>query len=97
SSYLRNLFSKTARRQYVRNYCDVMKTKPHETCAQDVVASLKQALGELTAKQGKDMSKWVVPSEWIKFQKLGAGSVPDIPWQNRGTHNHIVEITSDAG
>ena len=28
---------------------------------------------------------------------LGAGSVDPIPWQNRGTHNHAVEVLSDAG
>jgi hypothetical protein len=23
--------------------------------------------------------------------------VDPIPWQNRGTHNHVVEVLSDAG
>jgi hypothetical protein len=31
------------------------------------------------------------------FSNQGAGSVTPIPWQNRGTHNHVVEVLSDAG
>jgi hypothetical protein len=39
---------------------------------------------------------WTVPAENIEFFNLGAGSVDPIPWQNRGTHNHVVEILEDA-
>jgi hypothetical protein len=42
------------------------------------------------------MATWTVPAENIVFQELGAGSVDPIPWQNRGTHNHIIEILDDA-
>jgi hypothetical protein len=43
------------------------------------------------------MSQWSTPAENLVFQNLGAGSVEPIPWQNRGTHNHVVEVLSDAG
>jgi hypothetical protein len=62
-----------------------------------VVEALKKALTKLTADQGADMSAWTTPREDIVFQSFGAETVPNIPWQNRGTHNHIVEILSDAG
>gem|GEM_PF-5686753 len=41
------------------------------------------------------MSKWTAPAEWIEFQEFGASSVERIPWQNRGTHNHVVEVLPD--
>ncbi len=43
------------------------------------------------------MSEWTTDAWMIKFSALGFGSVPNIPWQNRGTHNHVVEILGDAG
>jgi hypothetical protein len=42
------------------------------------------------------MADWTTPAENIVFQEFGAGSVSPIPWQNRGTHNHAVEILGDA-
>jgi hypothetical protein len=42
-------------------------------------------------------SRWSTAAENIVFQELGAGSVEPIPWQNRDTHNHVVEVLSDAG
>jgi hypothetical protein len=46
------------------------------------------------------MSAWTMPAENISFtdnaNSATAGSVDDIPWQNRGSENHIVEILDDA-
>lgn len=42
------------------------------------------------------MSAWTAPAGWIEFSNQGAGDVPGIPWQNRGTHNHVVEILSNV-
>jgi acyl-homoserine lactone acylase PvdQ len=94
--YLADLFSKSAAARYSLDYCDNRATKKHETCTKDVVGALKQALKDISAKQGTDMSKWTTPAENIVFREFGGGSVPDIPWQNRGTHNQLVEILAKA-
>ena len=96
SSYLKNLFSWKARKKMARNYCDNINTNAKESCRGVVLSSLLDALAELREEQGQDMAEWKADAEWIEFLNLGAGSVPDIPWQNRGTHNHVVEILSDA-
>jgi len=96
SSYLENLFRKSSRMAYARNYCDDMSTGKGETCAQQIASSFKAALAKVRTDQGDDMTAWEKPAENIVYQKFGAGSVPPIPWQNRGTHNHVVEVLSDA-
>ena len=92
SSFIRNLFDENARRAYARDYCDNMETKETESCKQVVAKALGSALEALTTDQGEDASAWTTPAWWITYQNLGLGSVPLIPWQNRGTHNHVVEI-----
>jgi acyl-homoserine lactone acylase PvdQ len=94
SSYLRTLFDR-GKGSYARNYCDDLSTGDHESCRGLVASSLRRAVRELTQEQGRDMSAWEKPAENLQFQELGAGSVPEIPWQNRGTHNHVVEILED--
>ena len=96
SSYLENLFKKRSREAYARNYCDDMGTPKAETCAQQIVEAYKAALAKVRADHGEDMTAWEKPAENIVFTEFGAGSVDPIPWQNRGTHNHIVEVLSDA-
>lgn len=96
STYLENLFRKSSRTAYARNYCDDMSTDKAETCAAQIASSFKAALAKVRADQGDDMTAWEKPAENIVFREFGAGSVPPIPWQNRGTHNQIVEILSDA-
>jgi acyl-homoserine lactone acylase PvdQ len=96
SSYLRNLFRTRTRGGFARNYCDVRTTGARESCRSQVVDALEKALADLTEEQGEDMGAWTVPAENIEFFNLGAGSVDPIPWQNRGTHNHVVEIIEDA-
>ena len=97
SSYLENLFRKSSRAAYARNYCDDMTTRKAESCAQQIARSFSAALAKVRKDQGEDMSAWEKPAENIVFAEFGAGSVPPIPWQNRGTHNQIVEVLSDAG
>ena len=97
SSYLKLTFDHRTRDRLARNYCDNTGTEARETCRSVIVSALTQALDQLEEEQGDDMSQWAAPAWWIQFTpRLGAGSVPDIPWQNRGTHNHVVEILRDA-
>jgi acyl-homoserine lactone acylase PvdQ len=91
SSYLYDLFGNGAKR-YSLNYCDDRSTKPHEKCKDMVIKSLNDALAELKTAQGADMAAWTTPAEWIVFPSFGASDPLQIPWQNRGTHNHIVEL-----
>lgn len=101
SSYMRNLFTrKTRLARFDRNYCNNISTEEKENCVQLISESLVAALAQLTEEQGEDMTAWTKPAENISFTKNAnsatAGSVPDIPWQNRGTENHLVEVLSDA-
>lgn len=95
SSYLKNVFSRKGRKKLARNYCDKLGTKGKETCSQAAFSALLSALTQLRTDQGNDMAQWKADAEWIEFQELGAGSAEHIPWQNRGTHNHVVEILED--
>ena len=74
-----------------------MTTGKAESCNAQIASSFKAALAKVRQEQGEDMSAWATPAENIVFTEFGAGSVNPIPWQNRGTHNHVVEILSDAG
>ena len=96
SSYVLNAFKKKSARSYARNYCDDMGTPRKESCRDQVVKALDAALAALKEAQGDDMSAWTTDAWMISFGSLGLGSVPDIPWQNRGTHNHAVEILRKA-
>lgn len=99
SSYLKNLFNKKKAKRLALPYCDDRTTKDErEKCRTLVVESLEAALQELTTAQGSaTASEWTTPREDIEFQAFGFGSVDPIPWQNRGTHNHVVEILRDSG
>jgi acyl-homoserine lactone acylase PvdQ len=96
SNYLYDLFSKAGAKRYRLDYCDDVETDGRETCKDQVTKALTQAVEQLTAAQGADMASWITPGEWIVFEEFGAGSVDPIPWQNRGTHNHVVEALSEA-
>jgi acyl-homoserine lactone acylase PvdQ len=98
SSYLRNLLERKSRaRAFHRNVCDVKGTKKKESCRDQLLVALRQAKESLKSKQGSDISKWTVPAENMSFSKQGYGDVDPIPWQNRGTENHLVEVLTDAG
>ena len=96
SSYLENLFRKSSRKAYARNYCDDMTTNGPEGCSAQMAAAFTAALAKVREEHGDDPAAWEAPAENIVFSEFGAGSVDPIPWQNRGTHNHIVEILTDA-
>ncbi|MGH2819546.1 MAG: penicillin acylase family protein, partial [Actinomycetota bacterium] len=92
SSYLENVLHRRSRARLARNYCDDVGTRRRESCRRAIVASLGTALDELSGEQGRRMSAWRARAWWINFSEFGAGSVDRIPWQNRGTHNHVVEV-----
>jgi acyl-homoserine lactone acylase PvdQ len=75
------------------SYCDDRSTDRTESCAEQVAASLGAAVQELTTAQGADMSAWTWPADYIEFDAVGAAHVDPIPWQNRGTYNHAIEVT----
>jgi hypothetical protein len=97
SSFLLNTFNRSSRKQLARNYCDDISTPDRENCGVQVVKALDAAITALTTDQGEDMTAWGTDAWMITFSSLGLGSAPDIPWQNRGTHNHVVEILRKAG
>ena len=98
SSYLKNLFNRNAAKRLALPYCDNRTTEAREKCATLVIESLEAALTELEAAQETaTATEWTTPREDIEFQAFGYGSVDPIPWQNRGTHNHAVEILKDSG
>lgn len=74
------------------DFCDDLNTAAIETCAQKVQAAFDATLLELTAEQGPDPASWVWPADYIEFQEVGAQSANPIPWQNRGTYNHAIEV-----
>ena len=96
SSFLANVFNPKARRALARNYCDVLTTRPRESCSDQVVKALEATLKTLETEQGADMTKWTTDAWWISFSSLGLASVDDIPWQNRGTHNQVIEVLRKA-
>jgi penicillin amidase len=58
-----------------------------------ISASLASALNTLTARYGtSDVGRWVTADLSITWSPLGAGSVPQTPWMNRGTYNQIVSL-----
>ncbi|MGH2735871.1 MAG: penicillin acylase family protein, partial [Actinomycetota bacterium] len=90
SAYVDNLFGGGGVLDY--DYCDDRNSARRESCRYIVNQALDIALDQLIEEQGDDLGAWTVEAENIEFQAFGAGSVDPIPWQNRGTHNHIVEI-----
>jgi hypothetical protein len=96
SSYLQVLFNNKAKKKLALDYCKDSSGGAQLTCKSVVAETFKAAYDALVTEQGADMAAWTVPAENIVFQELGAGSADPIPWQNRGTHNHAVEILDDA-
>jgi acyl-homoserine lactone acylase PvdQ len=97
SSFALNLFNRKAKSQLARNYCDDKGTPKAETCSMQVAKALDDALKVLKVQQGADMSAWTVDAWMNTFQELGLGSAEPFPWQNRGTHNQVIEVLSKAG
>jgi penicillin amidase len=57
-----------------------------------IVRVLKEALDELEAEHGPEMSAWLTPVIIITFAQLGALPPPTMHGMNRGTYNHIAEM-----
>lgn len=57
-----------------------------------IIRVLKEALGELTASLGPDVSTWLTPVRTTGFSQQGALPSPRMHAMNRGTYNHIVEM-----
>ena len=75
------------------DFCDNRDTDFTETCDQMVQQAFDLAVTELTTAQGPNAATWTWPADYIEFDEVGRQSADDIPWQNRGTYNHAVEIT----
>ena len=90
SMHLWNVFNEA---ELTGDYCDNRKTGPKETCAEVVQAALQATVDDLTAAQGPSMQQWSWPADYIEFGEVGAVLAPPIPWQNRGTYNHAIEVT----
>jgi penicillin G amidase len=59
--------------------------------------ALVEALDALTSQFGtSDVTQWLTPDVYIHYAPLGAGSVPDIIWMNRGTYNQILQAGHDS-
>jgi acyl-homoserine lactone acylase PvdQ len=98
SSHVANLFDPRTRDDLRLNYCDKQGTrKRRESCKTIAIRTFRRAIEELMESQGDDPSGWEQGREDIVMSSQGAAVNFEIPWQNRGTHNHIVEILSDAG
>lgn len=57
-----------------------------------IIRVLKEALGELTASLGPDVSTWLTPVRTTGFSQQGALPSPRMHAMNRGTYNQIVEM-----
>ncbi len=69
-----------------------------EALGDAVTASLVTALDQLTGTYGStDPADWQQPISVIEWSPLGAGSVPDTIWMNRGTYNQLVELGTGDG
>lgn len=89
SNYLWHLFGEDA--SYSMDYCDTMGGST-TTCQEIIQSAFEAAVTELEAAQGGDPSAWTWPADYIEFSEIGAQAADPIPWQNRGTYNHAVEV-----
>ncbi|HEV3472712.1 MAG TPA: penicillin acylase family protein, partial [Actinomycetota bacterium] len=97
SSFLQNVFNRRASKALARNYCDnIGTTDTKESCGSLAISTLEATVEAIKSDQGEDMSAWTTDAWFNVFEGLGLGSVRKMAWQNRGTHNHIVEILRRA-
>ena len=87
-----NSFGRSTRSDMSRNYCDNIRTDRRESCARQVRRAFSSAVASLTKRFGA-INRWRAPADYIEFDEVGALSAEPIPWQNRGTYNHAVEVT----
>ena len=57
-----------------------------------IVRVLKEALDDLNATHGSDISTWLTPVRIVNFDEMGALPDPTMHAMNRGTYNQIVEM-----
>lgn len=93
TNYLWNLVAGHADK-YSRNYCDNIDSAATEDCAEAIRGAFEGAVADLTTELGADPAAWEYPAEYLRFSSLGSVTIPapGIPWQNRGTWNHAVQI-----
>lgn len=64
-----------------------------ETVEEAVTGALIDTLDDLEVFYGSsDPADWLQPVALIQWDPLGAGSVPDTIWMNRGTYNQITHM-----
>ncbi|MHB1261654.1 MAG: penicillin acylase family protein [Thermoplasmatota archaeon] len=69
-------------------WCDDVGTPKRETCKDQMVSALRDALAEV----GSDPAAWLIPIHESQFTAIG-GSNPDrIPMVNRGSWNQVVAV-----
>ncbi|HUR25097.1 MAG TPA: penicillin acylase family protein [Candidatus Thermoplasmatota archaeon] len=69
-------------------WCDHIGTGGVETCRDQLVGSLRDALAAL----GKDTAAWRIPIHESRFTPIGGAHADRIPMVNRGSWNQVVAI-----
>ena len=60
-----------------------------------IIGALEDAVDELTAEYGADMSTWLTPVRMQDYDETGFLPGADLhPYMNRGTYNHIAEMST---
>jgi penicillin amidase len=60
-----------------------------------IIEALEDAVDELTAEYGADMSTWLTPVRMQDYDETGGLPGADLhPYMNRGTYNHIAEMST---
>lgn len=92
TNYLWNLVAGHSDK-YSHDYCDnIDSTNVTEDCVSLVQDAFDDAVARLVEDLGSDPATWAYPAEYLTFSSLGTVNVAKIPWQNRGTWNHMVQI-----
>ncbi|MGH2734430.1 MAG: penicillin acylase family protein, partial [Actinomycetota bacterium] len=92
SNFLWNLFRDDTKAAYARDYCENIGTEEIETCESVAVDALEAAVEDLATEKPGPIETWTWPADYIEFSEVGAYGVDPIPWQNRGTYNHAIEV-----
>jgi penicillin amidase len=69
-------------------WCDDVGTSATETCDEQLVGALRDALAEL----GADTAQWLVPIHESQFTPIGGTNPDRIPMVNRGSWNQVVAL-----
>lgn len=74
-------------------WCDDVATAARETCDQQLVAAMRDALATL----GGDPAAWLMPIHQSRFTPIGGGNADLIPMVNRGSWNQVVALGQGLG